>query len=351
MIYSSLPLAALVFAGCLFHAPRAGAQDGPATVIKFASLAPEGSAWMNVMSEFDLELREKTGGKVRFKFYPGGVSGDEKDVVRKIRLGQLQAAGLTGVGLGEIAGELRILDAPFLFRDEAEVDATLKAYGQELSAILQSKGQVLLGWTEVGFVHLFTNTPVRAPSDIRSVKMWVWEGDPIAQAAFSALDVHPIPLSITDVMTSLQTGLVNGVYSSPMAAIALQWFTKTKHVSSFALAYAAGAVIVSKKTTERLSAQERKILLELGRRHMARLTEIGRQENHKALATLQKEGLRLAAPPTAEELNAYEAAGAKARRALAGRLYSEKLLDRIEKSLAQSRRQAAGAQREIPGAI
>ncbi|MBI4386868.1 MAG: TRAP transporter substrate-binding protein DctP [Elusimicrobia bacterium] len=336
----------MIFGGFLLHAPRAHAQNGAATVIKFATLAPEGSAWMKAMAGFNEELREKTGGKVRFKFYPGGVSGDEKDVVRKIRLGQLQAAGLTGVGLGEIAPELRILDAPFLFRDETEADAALKAYGGELSAILESRGLALLGWTEVGFVYLFTNTPVRAPADLRDVKMWVWEGDPIAQAAFSAFGVHPIPLSITDVMTSLQTGLINGVYSSPMAAIALQWFTKTKHVSSVALAYAAGAVVVSKKTTEKLSAQERKILMELGRRHMARLTELGRRENRQALATLRKEGLTQTEPPTAEELKAYEAIGAKARRSLAGRLYSEKLLDRVERFLAQSRQKASGGKKQ-----
>src|SRR5579863_4155730 len=201
------------------------------TVIKFATLAPDGSTWMKVMSDYDKALQEKTGGQVRFKFYWGGVQGDEKDVVRKIRLGQLQSAGVTGVGLGEIAPPLRILDAPFLFHSTDEVDFVLKTFDKPLREALESNGFYLLGWTEVGFVRLFTRAPVHAPADLKPVKMWVWEGDPIAETAFEEAGIHPIPLSITDVMTSMETGLIDGVYSSPMAAIALQWYAKTKFVS------------------------------------------------------------------------------------------------------------------------
>lgn len=317
----------------ILHASPAPAE----TVIKFATLAPEGSTWMKAMSEYSKELAERTGGELRFKFYPGGVSGDEKDVVRKMRLGQLQAAGLTGVGLGELAPQVRVLDAPMLLRSHAEVDRVLARFGGELSKALEAKGFVLLGWTEVGFVHLFTNAPVRAPEDLKAVKMWVWEGDPIAESAFEALGVRPISLSITDVMTSLQTGLVNGVYSSPMAALALQWFTKTRFIHSEPLAYAAGAVVVSKKLVDGLHPAERKALLELGSRHMRRLTALGREENLKAMETLRKEGLSLLEPASAESLRRYEQAGARARRELAGRLYGKELLERVEKAVAEFR--------------
>lgn len=340
MISFKLPLgnarpfhAALMLAALFI--PQASAPSARAeTAVKFATLAPEGSTWMKVMDEYNKELIEKTGGQVRFKFYPGGVSGDEKDVVRKIRLGQLHAAGLTGVGLGEIAPQLRILDTPLLFRDAREVDAALKAFGPELRRTLQDRGFLLLGWSEVGFVYVFTNHPVRAPSDMKATKMWAWEGDPIAEATFKAFGVHPIPLSVTDVMASLQTGLVNGVYASPMAAIALQWFAKTKYVGSVPLAYACGAVLVSKKLADGLTAEQRRLLLELGDKHMGRLTLLGRRENVDAMKTLGKEGLSLADPAPEEVLKQYEEAGAKARRSLAGRLYSAELLDRMEKVLA-----------------
>lgn len=316
------------FIGSLAHAEA---------VIKFASLAPDGSTWMKVMSEYDKQLQSKTGGQVRFKFYPGGVAGDEKDVVRKMRLGQLQAAGVTGVGLGEIAPQLRILDAPFLLRNAAEVDYILKKFNGDLNQALESNGFVLLGWTEVGFVYLFTGTPVRSPADLKPVKMWVWEGDPIAETAFKEIGVHPIPLSIMDVMTSLETGLINGVYSSPMAAIALQWFTKTKYVSSVPIAYAAGAVIISKKAVDALTPDQRNALLSLGATQMRHLTQLSREENHEAMATLKKEGLTLVDSASPEVMKQYEEIGQKARRDLAGRLYSADLLARVEKALADFR--------------
>src|SRR3989344_7140434 len=103
-----------------------------AAVIKFATLAPEGSTWMKIMREWDAELAQKTSGELKFRFYPGGISGDEKDVVKKIRFGQLHSAGFTGVGLGEIAPEVRILDGPFLFKDAGEADHVYQAFDKEL---------------------------------------------------------------------------------------------------------------------------------------------------------------------------------------------------------------------------
>lgn len=331
-----------------FLALLLAAQASAEGVLKFATLAPEGSTWMKVMADYDRELQAKTAGRLRFKFYPGGVSGDEKDMVRKIRLGQLHAAGLTGVGLGEIAPVVRVLDSPFLFRAPEEVDRALRLYEGDLTRALEAKGFVLLGWTEVGFVHLFTNSPVTRPLDLKAVKMWVWEGDPIAAAAFKAFGIHPIPLSITDVMTSLQTGLVNGVYASPMAALALQWHTKTKFVSPVPLAYAAGAVLVSKKALEGLPEVSRKALKELGRSHLTRLTLLSREENRKAAETLVKEGLRFSATPSPEALKEYESLSAKARRELVGRLYPRELLDKFERSVAELRKSGRAADGKPP---
>lgn len=303
------------------------------TVIKFATLAPEGSTWMKAMNEFNKEIGSKTGGQVRFKFYPGGVSGDERDVVRKMRLGQLQAAGLTGVGIGEIAQEIRVLDSPWLFRNAAEVDGVIEKFDKELSQFAEKKGFIILGWTEVGFAYFFTAGPVKGPEDLKTVKMWMWEGDTLAESAFRALGVHPIPLSITDVMTSLQTGLINGVYCPPMAAIALQWFAKTKFVHSVPVAYAMGAVLVSKKTMDSLPADLRKTILETGRKHMRRITELSREENRLAFETLKKEGLTVVEPTSPDTIKRYEELGKKARRELAGRIYPLDLLNRVEAAL------------------
>ena len=274
---------------------------------------------------------------MKFKFYAGGISGDEKDVVKKVRIGQLHAAAFTGVGLGEIAPEVRILDAPWLFKSDKEVDFVYKTFAKQLSAAIDKSGYVLLGWTELGPVHVFTQSPLKEPEDMKEHKMWVWEGDPIAQAAYAALGVSPIPLSIVDVMSSLQTGLINGVYGPPMGVVALQWFQRTKYIYPVPMARSAGAILLSKKAFDDLSKENQAILLEVAGRHLKKLNEQSRLENAQALASLQKQGLTLTAAPSAATMARLDALGKTARRQLAGKLYSEKLLDDVEKSLADLR--------------
>ena len=307
------------------------------TIIKFATLAPEGSTWMKIMQEWNKELSGKTLGRLKFRFYSGGISGDEKDVVKKIRLGQLHAGGLTGVGLGEIAPEARILDAPFLFRNTEEVDHIYKTFAREFQGAFEKKGYVLLGWAEVGFVYFFTNAPVKNLDGLKGIKMWMWEGDPIAEATFKTIGVSPIPLSIVDVMTSLQTGLVNGVYSSPLAILALQWFTKTKYMCDFQLANAEGAVVISKSFFDRLPKDQQDLLLKTGKKYLSRLTALSREENKSAVETLKKNGIAVTSLGSAEEIARTEALGAKARRMIAGRLYSGEFLNRVEKAVSDFR--------------
>ena len=306
-------------------------------VIKFATLAPEGSTWMKVMTELNTELQSKTGGRVKFKFYAGGVQGDETDVVKKIRIGQLHAAGFTGVGLGQIAPAVRILDAPWLFRDNAEADFIRQTFAKDLNAAVEKGGYVLLGWTELGWVYVFSREPIASPDDMKKAKMWVWEGDPIAQAAYKAIGVTPRPLSVVDVMSSLETGMVDGVYGPPMGVTALQWFRRTKHIYNAPIADSMGAVLVSRKAFDSIPEADRKVLLEVSARHLKRLGELSRRENEEALAAMQKQGLTLSAKASPEVMKRYEELGRQARRELVGKLYPAELLDRVEKALADRR--------------
>lgn len=305
--------------------------------IKFATVAPDGSPWMNVMHEFDRQIRKESGGRLGFKIYPNNIQGDEKDVLRKIRLGQLQGAGITGVGMTTISPMLRILDSPFLFKSSDEVDAIHKEFDGEFNKAFEENGFVNLGWAEVGFIYVFTNTPVRTPDDMKNVRMWMWEGDPIARAAFEAMDLHPIPLSITDVLTSLQTKLIDGFYTSPLAAIALQWFPRAKYMLDAPLANATGAVVLSRKEFDKLPPDLREILVRNGTVYMKKLTQVSREENVKSIETLKKNGITVVEPPSPQARAMYDEIGSKARRLLAGKLYSRELLDRVERSLAAYR--------------
>ncbi len=187
-------------------------QSFAKTTIRFATLAPEGSTWMVTMRALDADIREASNGELGFKFYPNMSMGDEKDVIRKMRLGQINGAGFTGFGLGEILPEIRILELPYLFENEEQIDHTFAELTDYFSERLAEKGFILLGWADVGWIYFFATKPVAEPADLSGLKVWMWEGDPLAKAFFAELGKSPVPLSITDVHLSLQTGLINAVF-------------------------------------------------------------------------------------------------------------------------------------------
>jgi len=307
-------------------------------IIKFATVAPEGSTWLTVMNELDNEISQLTNGEVKFKIYPGGIQGDEKDVLRKIRLGQLHSAGFTGVGVGEILSEARIFDSPLLFNNYQEMDHITGLLYDEFSRKFEEAGYILLGFTEVGFVYVYGNKPITSLNDLKGTKIWMWEGDPIAEATFNSLGVSPIPLSITDVLTSLQTNLIEAVYTSPLACVSLQWYTRVNHMMDVPLADAAGAVLISKKAFDKLPENYQQIVRQKGREYMAKLTQLSRQDNEQSIQLMKKNGMKVIHVPDAN-LGDFRLAGEKARRALVGKLYNQDLLDRVETALKEFRSQ------------
>ena len=321
-----------VFCALMLSASFAANSFAAPKTIKFATQAPEGTTWMNAMRSFSKDVETKTEGRVKFKIYAGGTQGDEKDVVRKMRLGQLHGAGMTGVGIGEIASAVRILDTPFFFKNAEEIDHIYEVMDKDFRKIFEEKGYVLLGWAEVGIVTIFSNEPIAKKEDFKKVKMWLWEGDPAAEAAFSALDVKPIPLSVSDVMSSLQTGMINAVYASPLSAMALQWNAKMKYMLTLPLTTSSGAVVISKKAFDGLEEADKQILLDEGAKHFRQLTLQSRKDNEESLELLKK-GLTFVNPENAAAIKAFEDAGIKARNALTGKLYSKDLLDKVEAEL------------------
>ena len=305
--------------------------------IKFATLAPDGSTWMNVMREFAAEVKKQTNGEVKIKIYAGGVQGDEKDVIRKMRINQLQSGGFTGVGLGTILPEVRILDTPFLFESHEEIDYVKQKFFDRFAKGFEKKGYVLLGWAEVGFVYIFSNYPLKKKDDLNKVKMWMWEGDPLAEALYKTAGISPIPLSITDVLTSLQTGLIDGVYTSPLACLGLQWFTKVKYMLDIPLANSMGAVLVTKKSFKKISPENQKILMELGTKYFNELTRLSRIDNENSITQMVKNGLTLTKVQDKATLDEFMQLGEKSRKELVGQLYSEDLLNQIETAVKEFR--------------
>ncbi len=310
------------------------------TVIKFATLAPEGSTYYVVMDSLNKEIQRLTNGEVKFKIFAGGIQGDEKDVVRKFRYNQIHSAGFTGVGLGEILPEVRVLDLPMLFRNYEEADYVTSLLYDEFARKFEEKGYVILGWADVGFAYVFSQKPILSLDDLRGTKMWMWEGDPVAEATFKALKVNATPLALPDVITSLQTHLIEAVYVPPLPAVTLQWYTRLQTMMDLPLANVTGAVLISKRVFNKISPENQQILRDRGKDFMRELVRRARIDNQKSIELMEQNGVKVVKVPQ-ESIDEFYQAARTAHQALVGKLYSQELLDKIYNALDEFRARKA----------
>ena len=304
--------------------------------LKIATLAPEGSSWMKRFHEGSRAIEKRSNGRLKIKIYAGGIMGDEADVVRKIRIGQLHGAAVTGIGLGIIQPAVRVLDLPFLFKTYEELDYIRETLNSDFERKFEERGYVLLGWGDVGWIHVFSNKPVTTRDELLSTKLWAWVDDPLAHSMFKEVGVKGIPLSLPAVLPHLQTGLINAAYGSPLSTLALQWYTKVKYMSDLPITMANAAVVISKKAFDGLPEDLQIILKEEGKRMEGKLVEQVRRDNEESLKVLKKYGIKVT--------NTHPEFLAEMKRAsyvvwaqLAGTLYSPELLSEVQELLAARR--------------
>lgn len=262
-----------------------------AVTLKIATVAPDGTAWMDAMRHGADLIKQRTGGRVEFRFYPGGVMGNDKSVLRKIRIGQLQGGAITGGGLAEIYPDSQVYSLPFVFRSLAEVDYVRKHMDKLLLQGLEKEGFVSFGISEGGFAYLFSNSPVRSIEELKPLKVWVPEGDNISRAAFESVGIYPVSLPLTDVLTGLQTGLIDTVAASPIGAIALQWHTRVKYMTDVPLLYLYGTMVVSGKAFDKLSPADQKVVRDVFGKVFRDLNVQNRIDNDKARDVLKQQGI------------------------------------------------------------
>lgn len=304
-------------------------SNAHAVELKIATLAPQGSAMYNELDAATRDVSAKTGNRVTIKIFGGGVQGDEKDVVRKMRYGQLSGAALTGVGLGLIDPQIRVLELPFLFKDASAVDRVYDAMKDYFIKAFDQKGFVLLGWAEVGFVKIFSNgKAITTRDDLKGMKMWMWEGDPLAEAMYQAMGVTPVPLAITDVLTSLQTKLIDAAYAPELGAIAFQWHTKVKYMTDVNLVNGTGAILLSKAAWNQLGPADRSTVRQVITDHSRTLVARTRADNTSSKSLLEQSGIKIV-NLTPAALTDLQSIGRDVQQKLVGRLYSKELLDKV----------------------
>ena len=312
------------------------------TEIKVALITPEGSTWTNSLYQLAQEVKTRTAGEVNITVYAGGISGDELDVLRKMQVNRIHAAGFSGVGLGVLLPEIRILEAPLLFRDYAEVDLVKDQLAGRFAAALEEKGFILLGFAEAGFVYFFSTQSMVGPRGFDPLKMWVWKGDPVAKTSLEALGIEAIPLQLPDVNTGLETGMINSFYSPPLAAIAFQWYAKIRFMLDYPMVNSTGAFLIKKSVFESLSEENRTILKKASLKFCNELIRLSRKENKEAREVLQASGIVLE-KPTPEVRKRFTANAPKIYESALDRQYPRELFEKVQSILEAHRNSGSAA--------
>ena len=263
-----------------------------AKTIKIATLSPEGTFWMEHMRAGAEEIKKKTQGRVKFKFYPGGVMGNDENVLRKIRIGQLQGGAITIGNLSQSTPDTTIYGLPYLFSSLDDAAEIRKATDPMLSRIIEKNGFVNFGFAQGGFTYLMSKEPVRTLDDLRQRKSWIPEQSDVGLAVYRYVGVTPITLSMSDVITGLQTGLIDTIVTSPIGALALQWHTHIKYVTDQPVNYLAAMLIIDKKVFYKLSETDQKIVRDVMEKVYKKIDEQNKVDNIAARQALINQGVK-----------------------------------------------------------
>jgi len=271
-----------------------------AATLKIATIAPAGTTWMNEMKQGAKAIKTKTEGRVKLKFYPGGVMGNDQSVHRKIKIGQLHGGAFTSGGLSHAFPGIQALSLPMLFTSFDEVDYVRARVDEQLKRNIEASGFVLLGLSEGGFARILSKTPLTDLESIRQSKVWIPEGDELVNDAFKTLGISPVSLPYSDVFTGLQTGLIETVTVNPTAAIAFQWHTNMAYMTETPLTYIIGTLAVQKKAFDKLKAEDQKIVRDEVAQVFKRLDVINRADNESAAQALRNQGIEFISPSEEE---------------------------------------------------
>ena len=300
---------------------------------KIATLSPEGSVWMQKMREGAGELARKTDNRVTIKYYPGGVMGDDRAVLRKIRIGQLHGGAVVSGSLSKFYPDNQIYNLPLKFRSFEEVDYVRKHLDQRIVKGLEEGGFVTFGIAEGGFAYVMSTVPIRTVREMRHQKVWIPDNDTMILETVKAFDITPFPLSIADVQAGLQTGLINTVTTPPIGALALQWHTRIKYLMYEPFLYIYGVLAVDCKAFKKISTYDQQIFREIMGRIFREIDHLNREDNIKALEVLRKQGIEFIKPSGEALEKWYADAEAVPRRLIRAGKLSQGMVNTLEKLL------------------
>ena len=316
-----------------------------AQTLKIATIAPEGSSWMGDMRAGAKVIEEHTEGRVKFKFYGGGVQGNDRQVQRKMRTGQLHGGAFTSGGLNKFQADADLFSLPLLFTTIEEARYVREQLEPELRQRLEDAGYVNFGFAAAGFAYMMSNRPLRSLPDLKGQKVWIPEGDPAGYAALSALGVAPVVMPVTDVMTGLQTDLLDSVTVPPVGAVVFQWHTRLKYIADTPVAYVYAALLIDRRAFSKIRPDDQQVVRDVMEGIYRKFDQNGVRENDEALQALLDSGLQMTHTEPAEVLEWRSIVYGSHRRLGRDGVFDPQLLEQVMQSLESCRARPVPADR------
>jgi len=322
-----VPISLLLAAAIALPGTTTTTKAEEAYTLRIASLAPAGSSWMKVLNAWNTTLQEKTNGKLKLRFYPGGSQGDERDFVRKMRVGQLDGGVVTMTGMSMLVPAMNVLVLPGFLDTYEELDRVRERMADKFEGMFEQEGFKLVGWGDAGKTRLFSVQPIKSPSDIKSMRPWVWKDDPIFIEFYHVIGASAVRLGVPEVYPALQTRMVDVISSSALTAVALQWYTRVGYMTAHNSAIIAGGTMMRKDKFDELPPELQEAFQSTADRAHELLNKTIRQDDQKAYEVVVKKGI---VPVEAGDAKPeWDAADKKVRDNLTGRMFSKSLVEAV----------------------
>ena len=312
---------ALIVIICLTTAENSIGQ----TVIKLGTMAPEKSTWWQTFRNISAELMRESQEQLELSIHPGI---DESRLIELLQSGRCDAVSLTGAGLGNILPEAFIFQLPMLFSTYDKLTYVRDNLTTRFQQEFEERGYVLLGWGDIGLIYLFSKTPIATQTDLQQTRFWVWDIDPIVKKFADISGAKVVKLPIQNVLSSLNNGDVQTVYTSPLACIAFRWHTEVRYMSDLPLAIGVGATLIKKKQYDKLTDENKELLRKVMREHHQKLVKEIQRQNMEAIEELKDGGIQVIHVPFGER-ERWSQIAVQVQNQFAGIIYKKELLDKV----------------------
>tara|TARA_B100001287_G_scaffold48044_1_gene37067 strand:- start:187 stop:1164 length:978 start_codon:yes stop_codon:yes gene_type:complete len=286
----------LIFTSFVFSRP---------IIIKLATVAPEGTEYYNLLFEMGQRWQQETNGQVQLRIYPNGVVGGERDTIRKMRVGQIQASAMSSIGLAELTDQIQAFTLPMGFKTYDEVDKVKDVMFNDISEGLSQSGFKLLFLVDIGWVYWFSSKEISVPQDLKDAKIYTTAGDYVTVELFRKFGFNAVPVSETDILTSLQTGMINSMQTVPILSLSSGWSALMPNMLDLKWGAFVGAVIVDERVWRKIKPEYQKIMMDIAQDIGKKYQQTGRETEKKAIEAMKSYGMNIITP-TDEEIKIWD---------------------------------------------